>query len=210
MVACPTVALVGQILAVLGPTAAATLAVCGDDAVADTAVHPQDLPATVATDLDTITAWLRRAAGGIRLIVTTHRSAALLGQALLQVGGAADVLVVDEAHHSAGHDGKQLAGLHTDRAFPARRRLYLTATPRVDDTDDDNALSMDDPDVFDPVLYRYTFAQAIADGWLDDYRIAVVGVSRANLLPLLRELTAPPGLHTSGDGPLRTRWSQRH
>ena len=204
VVACPTVALVGQILAVLGSTAAATLAVCGDDAVADTAVRPQDLPATVATDLDTITAWLRRVASGIRLIVTTHRSAALLGQALLQVGGAADVLVVDEAHHSAGHDGKQLAGLHTDRTFPAQRRLYLTATPRVDDNDDDNALSMDDPDVFGPVLYRYTFAQAIADGWLDDYRIAVVGVSRADLLPLLRKLTAPPGLHTSGDGPLRT------
>ncbi|GIM90107.1 DEAD/DEAH box helicase [Paractinoplanes toevensis] len=204
VVACPTVALVGQALAVLSPTATATLAVCGDDAVADTAVHPQDLPTTVATDVDTITAWLRTAAAGVRLIVTTHRSAQLLGQALLQAGETADILVVDEAHHSAGHDGKQLAGLHTDHTFPARRRLYLTATPRVDDTDDDNALSMDDPEVFGPVLYRYTFAQAIADGWLDDYRIAVVGVSRAEILPLLRDLTAPPGLRTGGDGPLRT------
>lgn len=204
VIACPTVALVGQVLAGVGPIAAATLAVCGDDAVADTAVRTSDLSATVTTDLDAVTSWLRTATSGIRLVVTTHRSASQLGQALLQVGHAADVLVVDEAHHSAGHGAKQLADLHTDHTFPARRRLYLTATPRVDDTDDDTALSMDDIDVFGPVLYRYTFAQAIADGWLDDYRIAVVGVSRLDILPLIRELTAPPDLRGGRDAPLRT------
>ena len=204
VIACPTVALVGQVLAAVGPIAAATLAVCGDDAVADTAVRTSDLPTPVTTDLDAVPSWPRPATSGIRLVVTTHRSSSQLGQALLQVGHAADVLVVDEAHHSAGHGDKQLADLHTDHTFPARRRLYLTATPRVDDTDDDTALSMDDVDVFGPVLYRYTFAQAIADGWLDDYRIAVVGVSRADILPLIRELTAPPDLRAGRDGPLRT------
>jgi len=205
VIACPTVALLAQTLAVAGPSTTATLAVCSDDTVTDTAVHTSDLPATVTTDLDTIGSWLRQVMTGVRLIVTTHRSAGLLGQALISADRAADLLVVDEAHHSAGSGDKHLARLHTDRAFPARRRLYLTATPRIDDTDDDTGLSMDDADVFGPVLYRYTFAQAIADGWLDDYRIAGVGVSRTDLLPLIRELTVPSlDPRTGRDGPLRT------
>ncbi|WP_030442463.1 DEAD/DEAH box helicase [Actinoplanes subtropicus] len=205
VIACPTVALLAQTLAVAGPNTTATLAVCSDDTVADTAVHTSDLPTTVTTDLDTIVSWLRRPAAGARLIVTTHRSAGLLGQALISADRAVDVLVVDEAHHSAGSEEKDLALLHTDRTFPARRRLYLTATPRIDDTGDDTGLSMDDTDVFGPVLHRYTFAQAIADGWLDDYRVAVVGVSRTDLLPLIRELTVPAlDPRTGRDGPLRT------
>ena len=205
VIACPTVALLAQTLAVVGPSTTTTLAVCSDDTVADTAVHTSDLPTTVTTDPDTIGSWLRQTATGVRLIVTTHRSAGLLGQALISAEHVADVLVVDEAHHSAGRGDKHLALVHTDRTFPARRRLYLTATPRIDDTDDDTGLSMDDADVFGPILYRYTFAQAIADGWLDDYRIAVVGVSRTDLLPLIRELTVPsPDPRTGRDGPLRT------
>lgn len=119
----------------------------------------------------------------MRLVVTTHRSASLLGDALTTARVLAEVLVVDEAHHSAGRDDKHIACLHDDTSFPARRRLYLTATPRGNDIDDQHTLSMTDPAVFGPVLHRYTFAQAIADGWLDDYRIAVIGVTRAEILP---------------------------
>ncbi|GIJ08409.1 Helicase associated domain protein [Micromonospora andamanensis] len=205
VVACPSVTLVGQTLAVLAPTAATILVVCGDDAVTDTLVHTADLPATVTTDRNVIIEWLREEQGdGIRLVVTTHRSADVLGTALATAKMAAEVLVVDEAHHSAGRDDKHIACLHDDATFPARRRLYLTATPRGEDVDDERMLSMADPVVFGPVLHRYTFAQAIADGWLDDYRIAVIGVTRAEILPLVRHLTGARGARGDEDGPLRT------
>ncbi|GAB3861687.1 hypothetical protein GCM10027610_104610 [Dactylosporangium cerinum] len=210
VVACPTVALVAQTLHVWRGVAGAVLAVCGDDGVTDPAVISTDLPATTTTDPDVIAAWLVEPVPGRRLIVTTHLSAGQLGLGLRAAGVTADLLVVDEAHHTAGHDGKHSALLHDDTTLPAHRRLYLTATPRLGDTGDDDTpvLSMDDQAVFGPVLARYPFAQAIADRWLDDYRIAIVAVTRAELLPLLRTLTSP-GRPTAtdvggGDGPLRT------
>jgi superfamily II DNA or RNA helicase len=209
LVACPTVTLVAQVLQAWQGACEHVLAVCGDDGVTEPDVVA-DLPAVVTTDPAVIAAWLTLRPPGRRLIVTTHRSAGHLGQALLRVGRSADVLVVDEAHHTAGRDDKHAALLHDDATLPASRRLYLTATPRLGDTADDSAaLSMDDPAVFGPVLYRYPFAQAIADKWLDDYRIAVVAVTRAELLSLLRTLTGPgrPSAANdteAADGPLRT------
>ncbi|MEV0003499.1 Helicase associated domain protein [Micromonospora sp. NPDC050980] len=206
VIACPSVALVAQTLAVLGHPRTATLAVCGDDTVTDAAAHPRDLPeaVTVTTDASTITGWLRSRTRGARLIVTTHRSAGLLGAALTATDIVADLLVVDEAHHSAGPGDKHAALFHHDHGMPAVRRLYLSATPRTGDLDDDHLLPMDDIDVFGPVLHRYTFAQAIADRWLDDYRIAVVGVSRAEILPLIRNLTGTRDIGGTEGGPLRT------
>ncbi|MFI6273077.1 DEAD/DEAH box helicase [Micromonospora zamorensis] len=206
VVACPSVALVAQALTVLGHPNTATLAVCGDDTVVDTAAHTRDLPeaVTVTTDPATIACWLRTPTHSARLIVTTHRSAGVLGAALAATDIVVDVLVVDEAHHSAGPGDKNAALLHHDQGLPAVRRLYLTATPRTGDLDDEHMLSMEDTEVFGPVLHRYTFAQAIADGWLDDYRVAVVGVSRAEILPLIRELTGTRDAGRSADGPLRT------
>ncbi|MFG2043935.1 Helicase associated domain protein [Dactylosporangium sp. NPDC048998] len=214
VVACPTVALVAQALQAWYGVCDHVLAVCGDDGVTDPGIVAADLPAVTTTDPDTITSWLTEPGPGRRLIVTTHRSAGHLGRALRRADQVAEILIVDEAHHTAGRDDKHSALLHDDATLPARRRLYLTATPRLGDTGDDTAvLSMDDPAVFGPVLYRYLFAQAIADGWLDDYRIAIVAVTRTEILPLLRTLTGPgrANMHSSADGtvdgrdgPLRT------
>src|SRR4051794_31838527 len=82
VVACPTVALLAQTLHVWREACDQILAVCADDGVTDPAVVAADLPAVTTTDVDTITGWLTDAAPGRRLIVTTHRSAGHLGQAL--------------------------------------------------------------------------------------------------------------------------------
>ncbi|MGE7391584.1 Helicase associated domain protein [Streptomyces sp. NPDC004126] len=42
-----------------------------------------------------------------------------------------DLMVVDEAHRTSGSAGKAWAEVHRQEVIPARRRLYMTATPRV-------------------------------------------------------------------------------
>ncbi|MFJ6199132.1 DEAD/DEAH box helicase family protein [Micromonospora sp. NPDC092111] len=94
VVACPSVTLVSQTLAVLAPVASTVLTVCSDDSVADAAVHTADLPATVTTEPSAIAGWLRSGGNrGMRLVVTTHRSASLLGDVLTTAGVPAEVLV---------------------------------------------------------------------------------------------------------------------
>ncbi|MFD7817618.1 Helicase associated domain protein [Streptomyces sp. NPDC059785] len=99
-----------------------------------------------------------------------------------------DLVVVDEAHRTAGRLGKAWAAVHHDDQVPAARRLYLTATPRIWDPDDapdadgeEAVASMDDKTLFGPVAYRLTLSDAIDLGLLADYRILVPVVTDTDL-----------------------------
>ncbi|MCQ9178685.1 Helicase associated domain protein [Streptomyces sp. IBSBF 2953] len=99
-----------------------------------------------------------------------------------------DLVVVDEAHRTAGRLGKAWAAVHHDDEVPAARRLYLTATPRIWDADDipatgeaDAVASMDDETLFGPVAYRLTLSDAIDLGLLADYQILVPVVTDEDL-----------------------------
>ncbi|WP_369395529.1 DEAD/DEAH box helicase family protein (plasmid) [Streptomyces sp. CG1] len=98
-----------------------------------------------------------------------------------------DLIVVDEAHRTAGRLGKAWAAVHHDDQVPAARRLYLTATPRIWDADTDQdedteaLASMDDENLFGPVAYRLTLSDAIDLGLLADYQILVPVITDENL-----------------------------
>ncbi|WP_326726370.1 DEAD/DEAH box helicase [Streptomyces phaeochromogenes] len=99
-----------------------------------------------------------------------------------------DLVVVDEAHRTAGRLGKAWAAIHHDDQVPAARRLYLTATPRIWDPDDapdgdevETVVSMDDETLFGPVAYHLNLSDAIDLGLLADYQILVPVVTDADL-----------------------------
>ncbi|RFS43608.1 hypothetical protein D0Q02_26675 [Micromonospora craniellae] len=134
VVACPSLPLLAQTLAVWAAAGmgAQVLAVCSDDTVADVAVRVADLQCPVTTRQDEVADWVRRTPGSrMRLILVTHLSVAVVGKGLHEADMVADLLVIDEAHHTAGWSGKHVALVHRDEHLPATRRLYMTATPRV-------------------------------------------------------------------------------
>ena len=79
---------------------------------------------------------------------------------------------------------------HPSARFPAdRRRLYMTATPRIGTGISVGGkllvTSMDDEQVFGPVAYTYPFSRGIAEGWLKGYRLVVAGITDAQVSELL-------------------------
>ncbi|SCG81590.1 DEAD/DEAH box helicase [Micromonospora rifamycinica] len=209
VIVCPSLALIGQTLRVWRPLGAHTAAVCSDASVAEVAGHSDPMTCPVLADTDEVTAWLHRAPPGrMRLLAVTNSSADRVGAALLAAGVTADLLIIDEAHRTAGHAGKAFARVHDDSRLPARVRVNMTATPRIITARDrpgqsSEALSMDDPAVFGPVWHRYPFGQAITDGWLDDFRIVVVGVGTHDALRVLQD-TDDDRITAIGEAPLRT------
>ncbi|MFD3875941.1 Helicase associated domain protein [Streptomyces sp. NPDC058623] len=70
--------------------------------------------------------------------VTVYATYASLGVLAEAFGGeyglpmeSFDLMVVDEAHRTSGSAGKAWADVHRQEVIPARRRLYMTATPRI-------------------------------------------------------------------------------
>lgn len=126
-------------------------------------------------------------------IYATYASLGVLDEAFAGVYGQQlspmDLVCVDEAHRTSGSLGKAWAAVHDQEVIPAARRLYLTATPRIwqerpahwevtegvrDALPEELAASMDDEDVFGPVLYRLSMASAVSRGLLARYQIIVM------------------------------------
>lgn len=164
------------------------LAVCSDDTVADAPLHLSELSAQVTTDPGVIARWLQTPASGLRLIVSTYLSAERLHEALGTTGGRLDLLILDEAHHLTGRIELPSRRM-VDRAFvPSARRLYMTATPRIQNGErSDTSVSMDDAGLFGPVLFNYPFSRGIAEGYLEDYRLFIVGVRAAEVRALVND-----------------------
>ena len=87
--------------------------------------------------------------------------------------------------HAGRPRAKDRAAVHDDTVLPAAGRLYTTAAPRIFRRPDDRpadpdyvALSMDEEEVFGPVLHEYSPEQAIADGVAARFRLQIKALSR--------------------------------
>ncbi|MFD0501551.1 DEAD/DEAH box helicase [Streptomyces rhizosphaericus] len=184
----PSLALVGQTLRAwqAGSTAGfRAMAVCSDEKLKDAPVRTADLPVPVSTDPEVIASWLGH--GGRQVIVGTYKSAERVGEGMRQAGIQADLLLCDEGHHLFGTREAVRRRIVIDADFLThRRRLLMTATPDVTGLRAD-ALSWRDEKTFGPVLYRYPFTRGIAEGYLKDYRLLVLGIGSADARALLAD-----------------------
>lgn len=170
-----------------------SMIVCSDQtsgrAVALDSFDDVDLPSwtresvTASTSTRAIGEFLA-GAGPARLIVSTYHSAPRVAVALKHAGVEADLVICDEAHRLTGRPRAEFRAVLDDTALPARRRVFLTATPveaaawgaDVDVDEVTAPLALDDEDLFGPTIYRATFADAIAAGRLVDYDVHVLAV----------------------------------
>ncbi len=111
--------------------------------------------------------------------------------------GEIDLIICDEAHRTVGamyssneRDDKNAFTLcHSDGNIKAKKRLYMTATPKVYSEsskarakESDNAIySMDDEGIFGEEIYTLNFTRAIALDLLTDYKVMILAVRKEDL-----------------------------
>ena len=163
------------------------LPVCSDETVAEpdaVVSNTSDLGFPVTTDAEQIATFLRRRSGH-RVVFATYQSSPQIAQAFrLGRVPAFDLAIADEAHRCAGPVSSEFGTILHAQAIKARRRLFMTATPRYFTgrvvrearEADFEVASMDDEAEFGPVFHRLGFAEAIERDLLTDYQVVVVGV----------------------------------
>ncbi|GAA8350627.1 DEAD/DEAH box helicase family protein [Helicobacter pylori] len=131
------------------------------------------------------------------IIFSTYQSALRIQEAQRMGLNEIDLVICDEAHRTVGalystneRDDKNAFTLcHSDENIKAKKRLYMTATPKVYSEsskarakESDNVIySMDDAEIFGEEIYTLNFSKAIALDLLTDYKVIILAVRKENL-----------------------------
>jgi predicted helicase len=125
----------------------------------------------------------------ITVVFSTYQSIQAISEAQRLGMAPFDLVICDEAHRTTGvtladDDESAFVRVHDDTFLKARKRLYMTATPRIyDDASKGQAqehdpvlCSMDDESIFGAELHRLGFGEAVGANLLTDYKVLVLAV----------------------------------
>ncbi|RMB79491.1 DEAD/DEAH box helicase [Streptomyces shenzhenensis] len=150
----------------------------------------EDVTFPNTTDVEELVDWVRPFDK-----VTVFATYASLGLGTLERAHKAglpgwDLIVVDEAHRTSGRIGKPWAIVHDNTRIPSLRRLYMTATPRLWQLDEDAegapgelvASMEDDPNgPFGARCFTLTLSEAIDRGICAPYQVVCVDITDTQL-----------------------------
>jgi superfamily II DNA or RNA helicase/DNA-binding transcriptional MerR regulator len=161
------------------------ICVCSDPTVSQEedslVVRPTELPFSVTTEPAKVRKFLRHPFKGVKVVFTTYQSAPIVGRAMAR-GEAFDLGIFDEAHKTAGSEGKRNAFALSDKNLRIRKRLFLTATPRKyrvpskeseRGKDLEPVYSMDQPEIYGRPIHKLSFGKAAAQGIICNYKVII-------------------------------------
>ncbi len=200
----PSISLVSQSLTEWTREAEApfrAFAVCSDSKVGkrkdpfeDIRAHDLAYPAT--TDAKKLAQAARSPASGRRTVIfSTYQSIEVLHEAQIHHGlPKFDLVICDEAHRTtgvtpSGETDSAFVAVHRPDYIQSRKRLFMTATPRIyadsakskAKENDIQVYSMDDETVYGPEFYRLGFGEAVKKGLLSDYKVLVLVMDQQDI-----------------------------
>lgn len=159
------------------------------DDIAEVDLHDLDYPATTnAARLASKAS--HPAAERMTVVFSTYQSIQVISDAQKLNGFPEfDLIICDEAHRTtgatlAGEDESNFVKIHQQVFITGKKRLYMTATPRVfGDAVKSKAsevsaelASMDDAALYGETLFARGFGWAVENGLLTDYKVLVLAV----------------------------------
>lgn len=168
-------------------------------------INLTELTCPVSTKPESIAKYLKEKTAEIKTTVVfcTYHSLRRISEAQSTYGAPDfDLAIADEAHRTTGAVAIKKMNkrnvdfrlIHNDEYIGVRKRLYMTATPRIYTRSSKARLEihgvkivdMDDHEVYGPELHRLSFKKAVEEDMLSDYRVIVLGLSQRSITAGLR------------------------
>lgn len=155
---------------------------------------------------------------GMTVVFSTYQSIEVIAQAQQAIindfgqAGIFDLIICDEAHRTTGvtianTDESAFVKVHDNNFIQAKKRLYMTATPRLyDDNTKSKAAqaeavlcSMDDPSMYGNEIYRIGFGEAVEKDLLTDYKVLILTLSDKDVPPSVQSMIADDSNEINSD-----------
>jgi predicted helicase len=218
----PSIALIGQALSEWSSDAKEpinAICICSDPAITrkrskndDTDnFSVVDLALPASTDVKSIVKQLKTARSskhkGMTVVFSTYQSIEVISKAQKEfikaeaASGIFDLIICDEAHRTTGvtlsqEDSSDFVKVHDNKFIQAKKRLYMTATPRLfsDDAKSRAAqaeavlCSMDDSALYGEEIYRIGFGEAVEHDLLSDYKVLILTLNENDIPPAVQKI----------------------
>ncbi len=144
---------------------------------------------------------------GLTVVFSTYQSIEVIARAQAELGKSNeshnefDLIICDEAHRTtgvtlSGEDESAFTKVHDNNFLKSKKRLYMTATPRLysDDTKSKAAqanaelCSMDDVKLFGEEIYRIGFGEAVERDLLSDYKVLILTLNENDVPPAVQKM----------------------
>ena len=169
----------------------------------------QELEIPVTTDPQKISQVLGETdEDAMTVVFCTYHSLPIVETAQDQGAPAFNLILCDEAHRTTGIEQSDeetetspFVLVHDCERLRAKKRLYMTATPRLYTEGakakaarhDIEVFSMDDPATYGPEFHRLPFSRAVEEGLLSDYRVAILTMYEPDADSALQEYVGKGG-----------------
>ena len=181
-----------------------------------------DLALPASTDVENIVRQFeyseKHHKGGMTVVFSTYQSIDVISNAQKALqkknkkAGIFDLIICDEAHRTTGvqladEDPSAFTKVHDNDFLQAKKRLYMTATPRLysDDSksraakEDAILCSMDDPAIYGEEIYRIGFGEAVELDLLTDYKVLILTLSDQDVPPSVQRMIADANNEINSD-----------
>ena len=149
---------------------------------------------------------------GLTVVFSTYQSIDVISKVQKQLSKEGkqnysqfDLIICDEAHRTTGvtladEDSSAFVKVHDSSFLSAKKRLYMTATPRLysDDTKVKAAqaeailCSMDDEKLYGKEIYRIGFGEAVEKNLLSDYKVLILTIGEKDIPSSIQKMIASP------------------
>jgi predicted helicase len=210
----PSIALLGQTLrewSTFSEKPINPICICSDPDISKTKKQNEDSDTTSTVNLalpaSTNTAEIlnqfnhhaqKNTGEGMTVVFSTYQSINVIAAAqkeLIKNGYPEfDLIICDEAHRTTGvslvgEDESAFTKVHDNSFIQAKKRVYMTATPRLynEDTKSKAAqaeailCSMDDETLYGNEIYKIGFGDAVSQGLLTDYKVLILTLSEKDV-----------------------------
>ena len=191
-----------------------------DDATFDSVV---DLALPASTDVKKIADQFRfyqekqAKEKGMIVVFSTYQSIDVTAKAQKElvsqkIKAEFDLIICDEAHRTTGvslskENESAFTKVHDNDIIKAKKRLYMTATPRLyDETSKSKAAqndavicSMDDEEIYGEEIYRIGFGEAVERNLLTDYKVLILTMSEKDVPAAVQNIIADENSEITSD-----------
>lgn len=165
-------------------------------------INLNDLSFPATTDSKKLASEIKKADSSKLIVVfSTYQSIDVVSKAQNEHGlRKFDLILCDEAHRTtgatlSGEDESHFVRVHSDDHIIGKKRLYMTATPRIygekakqkADQGEAELASMDDKDVYGETFYTFGFNDAVEDDLLTDYKVVILAIDEEKVSETLQK-----------------------